>query len=109
MKKYVGLSLSFCIKAILSGDIKADQVAFIVPGFDLKNWDFAFDHYMEIYWRRWPKETVVELLNKVDIRNLSPKGHNIARGCWYPLDQWEPEILGDHEKRLHLHELDLSE
>jgi len=101
--KFVGLSLSFCVKHILEGRISEDQVAFIVPGFP---WDgIVSESYYSIYWKPWEKAKVDELLSRLVIQGGRVGGHNVSQGIWWPLDQWDETVLDDYQKRLRTEEL----
>ena len=64
-KKYVGLSLSFCIKNILDGDVKIEDVFCIVTNTGFSSIDGVIENYCKDYWRDYPKDKVKELLEKL--------------------------------------------
>ncbi len=81
--KFAGFSLSFCVSAILSNRVKLEQVEYIIPGFNYKG--EIDESYFTIYWRKWPKEQVIDLLKQINICQMYMiPGINIARGIWYP-------------------------
>ena len=54
MPKYIGLSLSNCVKDILDGKIEIDNVAFIISGthiIDRESMLAVVDIYHESYWK----------------------------------------------------------
>ena len=97
--KYVGLSLSFCVKAILAKEIPLEYVEYIVPG-------FRFDgkipeHYYDIYWSKWTKSEVDELLSKIKLVELpTSEVPNIAHGIWWFAKDFDWSVIEDHKKRL---------
>lgn len=103
MPKFVGISLSFCVRDILDGVIKADDVAFIVPNF---NWDLAGrkpdTSYYTIYWRNYTAETVNALLAKLEFRSRPDdvQSANISKGIWIPEGTFSWEAYADPDERM---------
>lgn len=93
MKRYVGVSLSFCVRDVLLGKVRPEQVAFIVPGFD---WERAgrkpCESYFKSYWSKFSRAAVDATLALLTFRNR-PDGTaaNISKGIWIPeeLFTWE--------------------
>lgn len=53
MKKVIGLSLSFCVKDILSGDVPEQDVECVVASTRARNeqdWDEVIARYRQVYW-----------------------------------------------------------
>lgn len=99
-QRYVGLSLSFCVQAILEKKISKERVAFIVPGF---SFDGSIpERYFEIYWKKYPRSEVNEVLASLEFRGL-PEGvspQNIAAGIWWPEEMWDWSVISDPSKRV---------
>ena len=95
-KRYVGLSVSFCIGAICRGEIDEDMVAFIVPGFTINDENTrrkVWERYSKIYWSDFP-EQAWEVFERIKIVPLSDGiGHNIADGCWVREEDFTPECI----------------
>jgi hypothetical protein len=100
MKKYVGLSLSFCVKDILEGFVLEEQVAFIVPGF---NWTGTpHESYYGVYWRKFDRQVADELLSRLKTvpRPAECDAPNLANGMWWPEDKFDWSVLADPDKRV---------
>jgi hypothetical protein len=57
MTTYVGLSLSFCVAAVLRGEVTEDQIAAIVSSTSCRttnDWDGVIDSYRSSYWSQDP-------------------------------------------------------
>ena len=86
--KLLGLSLSFCVKDILSGRVSIDDVECIVSCTRFESASQAYDHYIVDYWSDYPSETVHAVLNELWPRVYQPRfnderGHTIAHGYWF--------------------------
>ena len=60
--KVIGLSLSFCIREIISGDVEEKDVVKIVTGTCCRNipeWERLFKIYSECYWDDDPEAVAV--------------------------------------------------
>jgi hypothetical protein len=58
MKKYTGLSLSFCVKDICQGKVSINQVEKIITGTMAKSnddWDNLLKSYCQNYWYDYPE------------------------------------------------------
>ncbi len=101
--KYVGVSLSFCVKAILQNQVHPDQIAFIVPNF---NWDRAGrkpdESYYSIYWQGYSRSTIDSLLETLIFhpRPADTETANISKGLWIPEAEFSWESYADPLKRL---------
>jgi len=98
----VGLSLSLCVRDILRGKIKEEEVKEIIAGTNAspEQWDGLMKNYKESYWRENPEEGEAiarRLLDAGKIRQPRQEGkaaHNIASGHWI-----EAEEVADWEKQ----------
>jgi|SaaInlStandDraft_3_1057020.scaffolds.fasta_scaffold169743_2 hypothetical protein len=86
-----GLSLSFCIRDILSGEIREEDVTAIVAATKLPTPEDAVDNYHPTYWRHYSREDVLALVQRMWPKIRQPRfdgvpGHNISRGCWIRKD-----------------------
>ena len=91
-----GLSLSFCIKAILAGDVQEDEVTAIVGATKLPTPEAAVEAYHPTYWRHWDREEVLALVTRMWPKIKQPRldglpPHNISRGTWARKE--EPLVL----------------
>lgn len=91
VKKYVGLSISFCIRDIVNGVVSADQVNKIIAGTCASNpeaWDKIIKTYKETYWKENPEECERVLRkfikeNKIEQPRLNgSEGPDIFEGHW---------------------------
>ena len=106
--KFIGLSLSFCIKDICEGKVPLEAVAGIVPGFALN----AADHvavnellirYLPIYWYKYPEkasETLNQLLDSGRILPPHAGGQNIAHGYWMRAEDYLPSMRLNYDHSL---------
>lgn len=91
MTKYVGLSLSFCIKDICEGRVPLKDVEKIIAGtcaMSEHEWELLLNQYSEVYWREC-KECALQAVEYLRSRHLidQPRmrgeaAHNIAAGHW---------------------------
>jgi hypothetical protein len=91
MRKYTGLSLSFCISDIIRGEVYEEQVGLIISATKIdcvESYDRIRKGYCETYWRDNPREAgriFDRLWNAGKIfqpRLLGLQPHNIAQGHW---------------------------
>jgi len=89
--KLTGLSLSFCIKDILSGNVKEEDVERIISNTRFPDIMMALDdqyHYTKIYWKLYAKAEIEALLTKLKDKIEQPRiedkdhCHNISEGYW---------------------------
>jgi|18_taG_2_1085343.scaffolds.fasta_scaffold02483_8 hypothetical protein len=90
-ERRVGLSLSFCIKAIIAGDVQEDLVDKIVSGTRCtseEDWAELLKTYRDVYWRKNPDEGEAVFrrflqAGKIEQPRLNNnEGHSIANGYW---------------------------
>lgn len=112
IKKYVGLSLSFCVKDILAGLVPIEMVAKIVCGFHFEAGDQLSErqiaNYCETYWKKWQGKAR-PLLKELKIEETpASRSHNIAEGIWWPAnDYYDNLTLDDSSKRIHTRDLEI--
>lgn len=91
VKKYIGLSVSFCIRDIVNGIVSADQVEKIIAGTCAPNpevWDKVIKKYKETYWIKNPKKCEKVLRefikkNKIEQPRLNGReGPDTFEGHW---------------------------
>jgi len=92
IRKFIGLSLSFCMQDILVNKVNIDEISAIVTSTAFDSWQAAFEHYFISYWSNYADdETCKEILQKVwplvcqprlnfDIQDH--KGHMLTEGFW---------------------------
>lgn len=99
----IGLSLSFCIKNIMQGEVREEEVGEIIAGTKAEkpeDWPAIIKSYRESYWYKYPEEAEAlfwRLLAAGKIRQPRVEkddwsGHNIVKGHWITADQlaaWE--------------------
>lgn len=104
-QKYIGLSVSGCIKAILSGEVHPDMVEYIIPGFRLKNG--IPETYYGNFWSHWSRPQIDAVISQVRIveRPENEEVYNIAHGEWVPAEFGTPDVFRDHEKRIFSHKI----
>lgn len=92
--KYVGLSVSFCVKNICQGHVAIKDVVGIVPGMVLNDnntiWD-VYDRYKDIYWKNYA-ELARSVLEQVEI--LDHPGHrpNVSNGVWLKAEDYNQTL-----------------
>jgi len=92
----IGLSLSFCVKDILRGNIKEEEVKEIIAGTDasLDQWDELMKNYKENVWLKNPEECeaiarrLYEAGKIKQPRQEDKKAHHMAGG-WIEADKFE--------------------
>jgi hypothetical protein len=91
MAKFVGLSVSFCIRDIVEGDVAEDDVKFIVAGTRIRNteeYESVVESYSEYYWKEHVEEARAVFKRLWDAgkiiqpRLLDLPAPNIAGGTW---------------------------
>ena len=110
MKRLVGLSVSFCVKAICEGKVALADVAFIVPGMVLNDentiWN-VYERYKDIYWSKYP-EQARRVLEQLEIRVHPGERPNIAAGCWILASDYTPDLDLQQSEHLKHHTHDLE-
>ena len=89
MQQLIGLSLSFCIRDILTGAVKPEDVKVVVSNTALEDIMEILDpkyNYTSVYWRKHDEDSIRSALNKVRIYQPrlahSWKRHSICHGHW---------------------------
>ena len=94
----VGLSLSFCVKDILRGNVQEEEVKQVISATKAetpKDWDKLITRYKKIYWDEDSDRAEAiarRLLNAGKIRQPRTEGkesHNISGGHWLDANQVE--------------------
>tara|TARA_R110001583_G_scaffold53441_4_gene164846 strand:- start:212 stop:520 length:309 start_codon:yes stop_codon:yes gene_type:complete len=88
----IGLSLSFCIKEILSGKVWEGSVDKIVSGTSCRSdddWEELIQRYREVYWRKDPNEGEAILrrlleAGKIEQPRLNDRYRNPDKSEGYP-------------------------
>ncbi len=89
--KMVGLSVSMCVAAILRGEVKEEEVEFVIGGTAAatpEHWEGVIGQYRATYWRENPdkgEEILRRLLaaGKVDQPRLrGGPSPDLSRGIW---------------------------
>ena len=101
----IGLSLSLCIKDIVSGKVDIGEVEYIVAGTcasDDVQWEKLMAEYAKTYWRDWPAKSVtiasdLHWNGKVEQPRLVKNDHYpiIASGHW--VDSEDQIVWSDGE------------
>lgn len=97
----IGLSLSFCIRDILSGYTDLSNVKYIITSVMPKNGlDEIIAQYMKTYWRDYPETRVRDVINQIELYHprLEDPYHypNIGEGRWVNSENeiiWQDEIV----------------
>lgn len=88
MRKYIGLSLSFCMSDILEGRISIEEIAAIVSSTKFNTIEEAVDYYQPTYWYKFNKKTCQETLESIWDLLFQPRfsfpssGHMVGHGFW---------------------------
>ena len=100
IRRYIGLSLSFCMQDILRNRIYVDEISAIVTSTRFESLEEAFEHYFISYWSEYADdEKCKDVLKAVWSLVCQPrlnfnltqhKGHMISHGFW--LDTYTGEI-----------------
>jgi hypothetical protein len=91
----IGLSLSFCIKDIMAGNVAEGDVTKIVTmtrAVTEADWKALIAGYQNIYWRPFQCDTVAELIQRLRAQgkieqprvNDPDHEHYIGQGHWIP-------------------------
>lgn len=54
--KLIGTSIAFCVRDIVSGRHKIEEVKLIIAGTDFKSPEEIIEKYKRTYWGRYPEE-----------------------------------------------------
>ena len=94
----VGLSLSFCVRDIMRGNVQEEEVKQVIAATDAKSpaeWKKLIDDYKKIYWGGDPDKGA-EIANRLfqagkirQPRTEGKKPHNISSGHWIDASQVE--------------------
>ncbi len=102
IRRYIGLSLSFCILDILQEKVAVDEISAIVTSTRFEDVYDAFDHYFINYWSMyadektcksvlsvvWKKFVFQPRKNFIDNEHI---GHMLSHGWW--LDTFEGKVV----------------
>lgn len=100
IKRYIGLSLSFCVKDILNGKINIDEVSAIVTSTAFKSVEECIKMYYMGYWEQYTKSQVREVLTNLWPIIFQPRlsgditehrGHMLSHGWW--VDTFEGTVF----------------
>ena len=93
MTKLVGLSVSFCVQDIVEGRVPLDDVAFVIPGFDITKTsrDEVFAIYSQVYWDDYPDQARA-VFSRLELRPHGNSGQNITFGRWMRLEDYRPDM-----------------
>lgn len=107
--KYIGLSVSLCIKDIAQGTIPQQDVAFIIPGFDTTKTtkEEIFNNYKDLYWKDH-KEKAWEILNTIQLYPHVQKP-NISAGHWIKCEDYYPDMDLQQNEELKYHTTTLQQ
>jgi hypothetical protein len=112
LRTFLGLSLSFCIKDILSGHVDLSEVTeiissttgFVENGQPGPNYDEIIDRYMQVYWIDFSRDEIESLL-AIILPAITEEMHGLP-GAWVDASQphywgWVPHgnhlgIVGDY-------------
>lgn len=93
----IGLSLSFCVKDIMSGKVAEAEVTKIITNTAAateSDWEYLCARYRRIYWCRFDEAAVTELIQRLRAQDkieqprlLNPEyHHSIHAGIW--IEHW---------------------
>ena len=91
MRRYIGLSLSLCLKDILNGKIEVSEVSCIVTNTAFDTYLQAFNHYYSNYWASYDEAVAFKTLLEVWPLVCQPRrqvgmakhsGHYVNKGWW---------------------------
>ena len=94
-KKYIGLSMSFCIRDILDGKVKIEDVVCIVANTAFSSIELLIENYSVDYWHAYAKDDIQALLEKLwptiyQPRMVYPDSmFSIAHGYWFDASKGE--------------------
>ena len=105
VKRYIGLSLSFCVRDILAQKISVNEISCIVTSTRFENLDDAVEHYYAVYWSSFGnKRDIKFILNELKYLIIQPRlnfqpeehrGHMLSHGHW--LDTFEGTVFRHFE------------
>jgi len=89
----IGLSLSFCIKDIMHGNVAEGDVTKIITSTAARteaDWDRLIAGYRQTYWRAFEGDAVVALIQRLRAQGKIEQPrlhdpeyfHSINDGCW---------------------------
>ena len=90
-QRYIGFSLSFCVKDILLGEVKAEEVIYIYSACrptSATDVEEIIQRYSETYWRQFTKEQISSVLTALEDRigwsnyQMMRTSMCIATGVW---------------------------
>lgn len=101
IKRYIGLSMSFCVADVLSHKIDTTQISCIVTSTRFHTAEEALEHYFEYYWNGfgYNKEDVLFVLRQLWQLLYQPRlafeaeehrGHMLSHGHW--LDTFDGRV-----------------
>jgi len=73
--RYIGLSLSFCVRDLLEGKIDERDVLVILTGTELKtqkDWNDMVDLYHSSHWREFSYDKIINILDVLKSRIIQP-------------------------------------
>lgn len=96
----IGLSLSFCIKDILDGKVREDEVLAIITGTNAQNAverEKLLNGYCETYWRGQEKEALM-VVDRLNGRIMQPRRFGIEvpatyRGHWIEFNNDQSGVM----------------
>ena len=95
----IGLSLSFCVTDVLRGNVKLEDILFMLGQADIER---APPQYIQTYWKDWSMDEVQPILAELRPKYCRiPRGFAIPDGYW--LDVNEPSfitVMDDDSDRL---------
>ena len=100
IRRYVGLSLSFCMQDILRNRVEVDKIAAIVTSTRFGSINEAFEQYFLVYWSEYADDvtckSALEAIwplvcqPRVNFDPIHHRGHMISHGFW--LDTYTGEL-----------------
>lgn len=91
MPNLVGLSVSFCVQEICEGKVAIEDVAYIIPGFNVKQTpEQIWKNYTERfhYWKEYP-ERALEVIKALKIRYDLYGRSSIRNRVWSTVEEIE--------------------
>ena len=89
-----GLSLSFCVSDILSGDVSENDVTAIISSTKFDSMSQAVERYSITYWRKYDQSEVEALVARlwpkvIQVRLYGLPAHSIADYYWLEVPEGE--------------------
>ncbi len=87
----IGLSLSLCVRDILSGSVNIEDVDTIIAGtcaYNNEKWERLINGYSESYWSDYPRATIDAVITQIRPIIVQPRIENnnhfpmIYNGHW---------------------------